>query len=117
MGEALIIINIIDLHFTPTKVCSLSEAMATTTSLLSFSASLLMLILLLSSTSNAVPLSRSLNLMDIEGSHGHLKDLNNIHPESVHESWEIMKSVTERMNLEVNDYPGSGANNRHTPRP
>ncbi|KAI3820839.1 hypothetical protein L1987_08388 [Smallanthus sonchifolius] len=117
MGEALII-NIIDLHFTPTKVCPLSEAMATTTNLLSFSATLLMLLLLLSSTSNAVPMSRSLNLMDIEGSPGHLKDLNNIHPDSVnHESWEIKESVTGRMNLEVNDYPGSGANNRHTPRP
>ncbi|KAL8244109.1 hypothetical protein R6Q59_010367 [Mikania micrantha] len=88
--------------------------MATTKSLLPFSATLLML-LLISSTSNAVPASRSVNLMD-EGSLGHLKDSNSIHP--VNESWEIiMENVTERMNLEVNDYPGSGANNRHTPRP
>ncbi|KAG6391769.1 hypothetical protein SASPL_149529 [Salvia splendens] len=25
--------------------------------------------------------------------------------------------VVRRMEIEVNDYPGSGANNRHTPRP
>ncbi|XP_057792244.1 uncharacterized protein LOC131009052 [Salvia miltiorrhiza] len=25
--------------------------------------------------------------------------------------------VMRRMEIEVNDYPGSGANNRHTPRP
>ncbi|KAJ0571352.1 hypothetical protein HanPI659440_Chr05g0210241 [Helianthus annuus] len=115
MGEAFII-NIFDLHFTPTKVCLLSAAMAITRSLLPSSVTLLMLLLLLSSTSNAVPMSRSLNLMD-EGSFGHMKDLRNIHSENVKESWEITERVTERLNLELNDYPGSGANNRHTPRP
>ncbi|KAI7754548.1 hypothetical protein M8C21_028156 [Ambrosia artemisiifolia] len=90
--------------------------MAITRSLLPSCATLVMFLLLLSFTSNAVPMSRSLNLMD-KGSHGHLKYLNNIHLENVKESWEITERVTERMNLEVNDYPGSGANNRHTPRP
>ncbi|KAM1081027.1 hypothetical protein EV1_015460 [Malus domestica] len=27
------------------------------------------------------------------------------------------QSITERMIVELHDYPGSGANNRHTPRP
>ncbi|KAK9926024.1 hypothetical protein M0R45_023279 [Rubus argutus] len=27
------------------------------------------------------------------------------------------QSISERMAVEVNDYPGSGANNRHTPKP
>ncbi|KAM7475631.1 hypothetical protein LguiB_022874 [Lonicera macranthoides] len=26
------------------------------------------------------------------------------------------QSTVGRMNIELNDYPGSGANNRHTPR-
>ncbi|KAK1407312.1 hypothetical protein QVD17_38926 [Tagetes erecta] len=91
--------------------------MATTTSLLQSSATLLVLLLLLLSTSNAVPLSRSLNLMD-EGSHEQPQDLNSIQDLALTiKNWENMESVTERMNLEVNDYPGSGANNRHTPRP
>ncbi|KAM0979811.1 hypothetical protein ACFX13_015885 [Malus domestica] len=27
------------------------------------------------------------------------------------------QAITERMDVELHDYPGSGANNRHTPRP
>ncbi|KAK9278089.1 hypothetical protein L1049_027647 [Liquidambar formosana] len=30
--------------------------------------------------------------------------------------WE-MQLINGRMDVEVNDYPGSGANNRHTPKP
>ncbi|KAI3504662.1 hypothetical protein L2E82_46595 [Cichorium intybus] len=86
--------------------------MAATTKLLPFSATLFLLLIFLSSTSIAVPISRTRNLMD-EGSLGHQKVSGNMPSENVKGSWEI----TERMNLEVNDYPGSGANNRHTPRP
>ncbi|CAI9283952.1 unnamed protein product [Lactuca saligna] len=116
MGDALIS-NTIDLHFTPTKVCILFAPMAAVTSCLPLSATILLLLLFLSSTSIAVPISRTRNLMD-ERSLGHDKVSGYI--PSVKESWEISESnidITERMNLEVNDYPGSGANNRHTPRP
>ncbi|BBH03960.1 hypothetical protein Prudu_014970 [Prunus dulcis] len=27
------------------------------------------------------------------------------------------QTITERMDVELHDYPGSGANNRHTPKP
>ncbi|KVE43983.1 uncharacterized protein LOC112505400 [Cynara cardunculus var. scolymus] len=81
--------------------------MAAPTSFLPLSATLL---LLLCSTSIAIPISRTTNLMD----GGSLKDSTNIHLDHVKESWKI---ETERMTLEVNDYPGSGANNRHTPKP
>ncbi|GJW52105.1 hypothetical protein Tco_0093456 [Tanacetum coccineum] len=89
--------------------------MAATTSFLPFSTTILLL-LLLSPTSNAIRISRTSNLMD-EGSLGHHKDSSSIHLDNAKESWESTESVTERMNLQVNDYPGSGANNRHTPRP
>ncbi|XP_023761284.1 uncharacterized protein LOC111909733 [Lactuca sativa] len=88
--------------------------MAAVTSCLPVSATILLLLLFLSPTSIAVPISRTRNLMDERSLHivsGYIP--------SVKESWEISESndITERMNLEVNDYPGSGANNRHTPRP
>ncbi len=32
------------------------------------------------------------------------------------EKWDV-QTIARRMDVELNDYPGSGANNRHTPRP
>lgn len=34
---------------------------------------------------------------------------------NMEKNWEV-KTIIGRMNVEVNDYPGSGANNRHTPK-
>ncbi|KAK4362237.1 hypothetical protein RND71_017478 [Anisodus tanguticus] len=54
---------------------------------------------------NAVPITRSISLvMDISQEH---KVLENTH----------MANMEESLEVEINDYPGSGANNRHTPRP
>lgn len=60
------------------------------------------------SMNGAIPFTRSSNLV-----------------QKTHESLEVAKTsllenpnlVMRRMEIEVNDYPGSGANNRHTPRP
>ncbi|KAJ9568357.1 hypothetical protein OSB04_004323 [Centaurea solstitialis] len=78
--------------------------------------SVILVLFLLCSTSIGVPISRTTNLMD-GGSLGQHKESTNIHLDNVKESWKTAESMTERMTLEVNDYPGSGANNRHTPRP
>ncbi|XP_050377949.1 uncharacterized protein LOC126795161 [Argentina anserina] len=59
---------------------------------------------------NAVPVTRSGGLKHIE-------------PEVHQTNAENNKLMTtemkfyERMDVELNDYPGSGANNRHTPKP
>ncbi|XP_061345973.1 uncharacterized protein LOC133291687 [Gastrolobium bilobum] len=64
----------------------------------------------------AVPITRTESLM--QGPHVHLAPENthnhkiingrNLHGEE--------PTIIERMDLELHDYPGSGANNRHTPR-
>ncbi|CAK9312274.1 unnamed protein product [Citrullus colocynthis] len=62
-------------------------------------------------SSNAVPTSRSVSLM--HGSHPILHVSSNTHMVTATEE-EVSHG---RMVVALNDYPGSGANNRHTPRP
>ncbi|XP_038895124.1 uncharacterized protein LOC120083435 [Benincasa hispida] len=61
--------------------------------------------------SNAVPTSRSVSLL--RGSHPFLLVSSNTHMVTATEE-EVSRG---RMVVALNDYPGSGANNRHTPRP
>ncbi|GMY15614.1 Transmembrane protein [Fagus crenata] len=62
---------------------------------------------------NAVPVTRIGKLM-----HGHQVHLvsQNTHMLATVEKWDV-QTIARRMDVELNDYPGSGANNRHTPRP
>ncbi|XP_004508728.1 uncharacterized protein [Cicer arietinum] len=63
----------------------------------------------------AVPVTRTENLM--QDFQVHLITLKNT-PKVISErnlQWEEA-TITERMNLELHDYPPSGANGRHTPR-
>ncbi|KAL8261290.1 hypothetical protein R6Q59_025339 [Mikania micrantha] len=73
---------------------------------------LLILILgfsMLVSTFTAIPnFSRTMNLID-EGS----LDQTHENPEDI---WEGMR-LPRRMDMSTNDYPGSSANDRHTPMP
>ncbi|XP_022949159.1 uncharacterized protein LOC111452592 [Cucurbita moschata] len=61
--------------------------------------------------SNAVPTSRSVSLL--HGSDQFLHVSSDTHMVSATKKEENHG----RMAVELNDYPGSGANNRHTPRP
>ncbi|XP_062116532.1 uncharacterized protein LOC133830564 [Humulus lupulus] len=63
--------------------------------------------------SNAIPLTRNERLM--QGIQVHLPPgTNNLaRAESI---WEA-QTIPERVDVELHDYPGSGANNRHTPKP
>ncbi|XP_010257658.1 PREDICTED: uncharacterized protein LOC104597668 [Nelumbo nucifera] len=65
---------------------------------------------------NAVPITRTRNLLSdtrvllpADSENTHLQA-------STEEVWEE-ELANGRMGLELNDYPGSGANNRHTPKP
>ncbi|XWS37341.1 hypothetical protein CRYUN_Cryun19dG0034500 [Craigia yunnanensis] len=62
---------------------------------------------------NAVPVTRIGSLM--HGPQVHQVS-ENIHLVTAEESSES-QIIKGRMDVELNDYPGSGANNRHTPRP
>ncbi|PWA62904.1 hypothetical protein CTI12_AA245210 [Artemisia annua] len=72
---------------------------------------LLLGFLLLVSTFNAIPVSRTMNLND-EGS---LEVSRTTYSESIDDNWDE-SILSRRMMISTNDYPGSGANDRHTPR-
>ncbi|KAM7471415.1 hypothetical protein LguiA_009598 [Lonicera macranthoides] len=62
---------------------------------------------------NAVPFSRTRSF--VHGSHG-VHEVSEINHLANTENNREGQSTVGRMNIELNDYPGSGANNRHTPR-
>ncbi|MCD7452358.1 hypothetical protein HAX54_016286 [Datura stramonium] len=71
---------------------------------------------------DAVPITRSISLvMDIPQQHKVLEINTHTGNNYMEESLEVEEMTIIRRVLEadeeINDYPGSGANNRHTPRP
>ncbi|KAF2315953.1 hypothetical protein GH714_040748 [Hevea brasiliensis] len=65
---------------------------------------------------NAIPITRLGRLL--HGPHQVLPVPETTHMKvAVERSWEEHTNLGGRMAVELNDYPGSGANNRHTPRP
>ncbi|XP_042058936.1 uncharacterized protein LOC121803320 [Salvia splendens] len=75
----------------------------------------LLLLLFLVVSSTAVPASRSLKTIKNQVLLGrfHVQDVSDIENDDV-----MMVSLLERrMNIELTDYPGTGANNNHDPKP
>ncbi|KAG1334457.1 hypothetical protein COCNU_03G005760 [Cocos nucifera] len=62
--------------------------------------------------SHAVPSTRSQRMMEETGNHGAVTETAQIINV---DAFEDIRN--ERMDLEINDYAGSSANDRHTPRP
>ncbi|KAF4357873.1 hypothetical protein CsatB_017647 [Cannabis sativa] len=68
--------------------------------------------------SNAIPLTRNERLMMQNGVQAHLPTATNNLAKAENIVWEADETIIpERMGVELHDYPGSGANNRHTPKP
>ncbi|XP_073290618.1 uncharacterized protein [Primulina huaijiensis] len=61
--------------------------------------------------SGAIPFTRNGNLVQKSQSYRSVADM-----ENKGERWELNTKKRRLMEIEVDDYPGSGANNRHTPR-
>ncbi|XP_047314216.1 uncharacterized protein LOC124917991 [Impatiens glandulifera] len=66
---------------------------------------------------NAIPLTRTIAIMhEVQGFKDSKNTLINLEPEKKMIDVEET-SMIRRMDVELHDYPGSGANNRHNPKP
>ncbi|XP_048329930.2 uncharacterized protein LOC125422412 isoform X1 [Ziziphus jujuba] len=65
---------------------------------------------------NAIPATRIGSLMHGPSVHDQVTEKTN--QMAAKESfWDEQATINGRMDVELHDYPGSGANNRHTPKP